>query len=88
MLSEPSLTRRRFRGRVAATGIVVALKKLTGVPERGRDHGADPSALREIRVLKEISHPNVVGLLDAFFHKRSSARCVINCLIMFDMKLQ
>ena len=32
-------------------------------------HGADPSALREIRVLKEIAHANVVRLHDAFFHK-------------------
>jgi cyclin-dependent kinase 7 len=68
--------------------MIVAMKKLMGVRVDGRlDHGADPSALREIRVLKEISHPNVVGLLDTFFHKRSSARCTSNRSIIFDMML-
>jgi serine/threonine protein kinase len=33
------------------------------------------SALREIRVLKEVTHPNVVGLLDAFFHERRASCC-------------
>jgi hypothetical protein len=65
--SPPSLiTCCRYRGRVIATGLVVAMKKLTG---KNDVHGADPSALRELRVLKEIAHANVVGLVDAFFHK-------------------
>ncbi len=42
------------------------MKKLTGKTDV---NGADPSALREIRVLKEIAHANVVGLVDAFVHK-------------------
>ena len=33
------------------------------------------SALREIRVLKEVTHPNIVGLLDAFFHERRAICC-------------
>ena len=51
------------------------MKKLTGKATRGVDNGADPSALREIRVLKEISHANVIGLVDAFVHKSYVARC-------------
>ncbi len=42
------------------------MKKLTGATDV---NGADPSALREIRVLKEVSHANVVGFVDAFVHK-------------------
>ena len=48
------------------------MKKLTGKSEV---HGADPSALRDIRVLKEISHANVIGLVDAFVHKSYVASC-------------
>jgi len=56
----------RYRGTVIASGLVVAMKKLKN---KMSPHGADPSALREIRVLKEIAHANVVQLHDAFFHK-------------------
>jgi serine/threonine protein kinase len=62
-----------FRARINASGVTVAMKKLTGKSEV---HGADPSALREIRALKEISHANVIGLVDAFIYKTWAARCI------------
>ena len=51
------------------TGRVVAIKKIAG-GGAGGDKGVDMTALREIKLLKELRSPYIVGLLDVFPHKR------------------
>ena len=43
----------------------VALKRIKPDPEQGR-FGISHSALREIRVMRELKHPHLVDLLDVF----------------------
>ena len=48
---------------------VVAVKKIKlGQKSDARD-GINRTALREIKLLQELQHPNVIGLLDVFGHK-------------------
>ncbi|CRK86959.1 CLUMA_CG000775, isoform A [Clunio marinus] len=48
---------------------IVAVKKIkVGSREEARD-GINRTALREIKLLQELSHENVLGLLDVFGHK-------------------
>jgi glycogen synthase kinase 3 beta len=49
-----------YRGIVRETGQEVAIKRIT-VEKRGRN--------RELAILRTISHPNIVGLIDAFYTK-------------------
>lgn len=51
------------------TGRVVAIKKITW-SGAGGDKGIDMTTLREIKLLKELRSPYIVGLLDVFPHKR------------------
>ncbi|MDP2437887.1 MAG: protein kinase [archaeon] len=46
-----------------ASGRLVAVKKCKAI---SRDDGLNPSALREIRLLKELRHPNVIEIVDAY----------------------
>uniref|UniRef100_A0A672M9W5 Cyclin-dependent kinase 7 n=1 Tax=Sinocyclocheilus grahami TaxID=75366 RepID=A0A672M9W5_SINGR len=46
-----------YKARDKTTNTIVAIKK------------AYRTALREIKLLQELSHPNIIGLLDAFGHK-------------------
>jgi len=50
-----------YKAKDKETGDIVALKK---VRMGNEDEGVPSTALREIALLKEISHPNTVGLLD------------------------
>lgn len=51
------------------TGNIVAVKKIKlGKRSEAKD-GINRTALREIKLLQEISHKNIIGLLDVFGHK-------------------
>ena len=48
---------------------IVAVKKIKlGLSSEARD-GINRTALREIKLLQELHHPNIIGLLDVFGHK-------------------
>ncbi|KAF8631867.1 hypothetical protein AX15_002137 [Amanita polypyramis BW_CC] len=55
-----------YRGREAATGKKVAIKKIK--VGQFKD-GLDMSAIREVKYLRELKHQNVIGLLDVFSSK-------------------
>ncbi|KAK9895329.1 CMGC/CDK/CDK7 protein kinase [Cystobasidium minutum MCA 4210] len=55
-----------YLGRELATGRKIAIKKLK--VGQFKD-GLDMSAIREVKFLQELQHPNVIELLDVFSHK-------------------
>lgn len=58
-----------YKARDKETEAIVAVKKIKiGSREEARD-GINRTALREIKLLHELQHENVIGLLDVFGHK-------------------
>lgn len=58
-----------YKARDTQTEAIVAVKKIKiGSREEARD-GINRTALREIKLLHELQHENVIGLLDVFGHK-------------------
>ncbi|KZV64661.1 Pkinase-domain-containing protein [Peniophora sp. CONT] len=57
-----------YQGREAATGRKVAIKKIK--VGQFKD-GLDMSAIREVKYLREMSHPNIINLLDVFSSKKN-----------------
>ncbi|GFQ74667.1 cyclin-dependent kinase 1, partial [Trichonephila clavata] len=55
-----------YKGKHKKTGRIVALKKIRIENE---DEGVPSTALREISTLKELKHPNIVGLLDVLMQE-------------------
>ncbi|CAE6447147.1 unnamed protein product [Rhizoctonia solani] len=55
-----------YKGREAATGRQIAIKKIKVGQMK---EGLDQSAIREVRYLRELNHPNVIELLDVFSSK-------------------
>lgn len=55
-----------YKGRHVKTGKLVALKKIRLESE---DEGIPSTAIREISLLKELQHPNVVGLQDVLMQE-------------------
>lgn len=53
-----------YKARHTVTGEIVALKKIR---LEGEDEGVPGTALREISLLKELTHPNIVQLKDVFY---------------------
>eukprot|EP00158_Paraphelidium_tribonemae_P001386 Partr_v1_DN24332_c0_g1_i1_m31939 putative Cyclin-dependent kinase len=49
-----------FKGKVRATGDIVALKEI----RLNEEEGAPSTAIREISLMKELKHPNIVLLQD------------------------
>ncbi|KIY73317.1 CMGC/CDK/CDK7 protein kinase [Cylindrobasidium torrendii FP15055 ss-10] len=57
-----------YRGREAATGRKIAIKK---IKVGGFKDGLDMSAIREVKHLRELKHQNVIELLDVFSSKKN-----------------
>uniref|UniRef100_A0A671NDR2 Cell division control protein 2 homolog n=1 Tax=Sinocyclocheilus anshuiensis TaxID=1608454 RepID=A0A671NDR2_9TELE len=55
-----------YKGRNKTTGQVVAMKKIRLESE---EEGVPSTAVREISLLKELQHPNVVCLLDVLMQE-------------------
>nr|XP_042906619.1 cyclin-dependent kinase 1 [Parasteatoda tepidariorum]XP_042906620.1 cyclin-dependent kinase 1 [Parasteatoda tepidariorum]XP_042906621.1 cyclin-dependent kinase 1 [Parasteatoda tepidariorum]XP_042906622.1 cyclin-dependent kinase 1 [Parasteatoda tepidariorum] len=55
-----------YKGKNKKTGRIVALKKIRIEKE---DEGVPSTAIREISMLKELQHPNIVGLLDVLMQE-------------------
>lgn len=52
-------------------GRIVAVKKIKLGHRTEVKDGINRTALREIKLIQELSHPNIIGLLDVFGHKAS-----------------
>jgi len=55
-----------FKGKNKKTGEIVAMKKIRLESE---DEGVPSTAIREISLLKELKHPNIVGLMDVLMQE-------------------
>ncbi|XP_023228918.1 cyclin-dependent kinase 7-like [Centruroides sculpturatus] len=58
-----------YKAKDVKTGRIVAVKKIKLGSRAEAKDGINRTALREIKLLQEISHPNIIGLLDVFGHK-------------------
>ncbi|KAL8622789.1 Cyclin-Dependent Kinase 7 [Nucella lapillus] len=58
-----------FKARDTKTNNVVAVKKIKLGSRVEAADGINRTALREIKLLQELSHPNIIGLLDVFGQK-------------------
>ncbi|XP_028852177.1 cyclin-dependent kinase 7 [Denticeps clupeoides] len=58
-----------YKARDKTTDTIVAIKKIKVGHRTEAKDGINRTALREIKLLQELSHPNIIGLLDAFGHK-------------------
>jgi len=58
-----------YKARDTKTDEIVAVKKIKlGTRAEAKD-GINRTALREIKLLQELNHPNIIGLLDVFGHR-------------------
>ena len=69
VLGANSLVREVHKAKFRPTGRVVALKRILMHNEK---EGMPVTALREIKILKALKHPNVVELLDMFVVRGAS----------------
>uniref|UniRef100_A0A8C6PMP5 Cyclin-dependent kinase 7 n=1 Tax=Nothobranchius furzeri TaxID=105023 RepID=A0A8C6PMP5_NOTFU len=58
-----------YKARDKLTDTIVAIKKIKVGHKTEAKDGVNRTALREIKLLQELHHPNIIGLLDAFGHK-------------------
>uniref|UniRef100_A0A674P9Z0 Cyclin-dependent kinase 7 n=1 Tax=Takifugu rubripes TaxID=31033 RepID=A0A674P9Z0_TAKRU len=58
-----------YKARDKTTDTIVAIKKIKVGHRTEAKDGINRTALREIKLLQELHHPNIIGLLDAFGHK-------------------
>lgn len=67
-----------YKAEDTVTKRIVAVKKIKlGKRSETRD-GINRTALREIKILKEISHPNIISLLDVYFGQYSNVSLVFD----------
>lgn len=57
-----------FKARDVETDNIVAVKKIKISTRQEAQDGINRTALREIKLLQELHHPNLIGLLDIFGH--------------------
>lgn len=58
-----------YKARDLESGEIVAVKKIKLGSRTEAKDGINRTALREIKILQELSHPNIIGLLDVFGHQ-------------------
>uniref|UniRef100_UPI00358EB1CA cyclin-dependent kinase 7 isoform X1 n=2 Tax=Myxine glutinosa TaxID=7769 RepID=UPI00358EB1CA len=58
-----------YKARDKVDDKIVAIKKIKLGHRAEAKDGVNRTALREIKLLQELCHPNIIGLLDAFGHK-------------------
>uniref|UniRef100_A0A8C5DAK1 Cyclin-dependent kinase 7 n=1 Tax=Gouania willdenowi TaxID=441366 RepID=A0A8C5DAK1_GOUWI len=58
-----------YKARDRTNDTIVAIKKIKVGHRTEAKDGINRTALREIKLLQELHHPNIIGLLDAFGHK-------------------
>ncbi|CAG8496661.1 6892_t:CDS:2 [Funneliformis caledonium] len=68
-----------YRGTESATGRTVAIKKIKLVQTEIGSQGIELSAVREVKCLRELRHPNVIELIDIYSHK-SNLKLVLEYL--------
>jgi serine/threonine protein kinase len=72
-----------YKAKDRVTGEILALKKIRLEAE---DEGIPSTAIREISLLKELQHPNIVRLYGAF--KDTAMQCnAMQCTTVIDPKL-
>eukprot|EP01128_Nolandella_sp_AFSM9_P008348 TRINITY_DN4984_c0_g1_i1.p1 TRINITY_DN4984_c0_g1~~TRINITY_DN4984_c0_g1_i1.p1 ORF type:complete len:382 (-),score=76.07 TRINITY_DN4984_c0_g1_i1:219-1271(-) len=69
-----------YRGTTVDTNRKVALKKMI-LKEQQQTEGIDFSAIREIRILRELSSDYLVNLVDVFIHRKSTHK---NLYLVFE----
>mmetsp|Transcript_12665 Transcript_12665/g.30046 ORF Transcript_12665/g.30046 Transcript_12665/m.30046 type:complete len:339 (-) Transcript_12665:119-1135(-) len=60
-----------WKARSKESGELLAIKKIATQKTDGKAMGLDVTALREIKILKELKSPAIVNLKDVFTHKKS-----------------
>lgn len=58
-----------YKARDLSNGMIVAVKKIKVGSRTEAKDGINRTAIREIKFLRDLKHPNVIGLLDVFGHK-------------------
>jgi len=58
-----------YKARDIQSDVIVAVKKIKLGSRTEAADGINRTALREIKILREINHPNIISLLDVFGHR-------------------
>ncbi|XP_035223433.1 cyclin-dependent kinase 7-like [Stegodyphus dumicola] len=58
-----------YKARDITNGTIVAVKKIKVGSRTEAKDGINRTAIREIKFLRDLKHPNIIGLLDVFGHK-------------------
>ena len=58
-----------YKARDVTNGMIVAVKKIKVGSRTEAKDGINRTAIREIKFLRDLKHPNVIGLIDVFGHK-------------------